>query len=116
MKGTLCTRVVWISFPDLAVKGEISINGGRVPRWDPGGRTLYYLEGDRLMAVPVSSSTGLRTGSLEVLFRTAARVFDVAPDGKRFLLVLPNPALAAPGIHVVLDWVREVEEKLQRPN
>jgi Tol biopolymer transport system component len=109
-------EVFVISFPDLAVKRQISINGGRVPRWDPGGRTLYYLEGDRLMAVPVSSSTGLRTGSGEVLFRTTARVFDVAPDGKRFLLVLPNPALAAPGIHVVLDWVREVEEKLQRPN
>ena len=51
-----------------------------------------------------------------MLFHTAARVFDVAPDGKRFILVLPNPALAPPGIHVVIDWVRELKEKLRGPD
>jgi hypothetical protein len=109
-------EVFVISFPDLAVKRQISINGGRVPRWDPRGGSLYYLEGDGLKAVTVSLSSGLPTGSGQVLFHTAARVFDVAPDGKRFILVLPNPALAAPGIYVVLDWVRELEEKLRHPN
>ena len=105
-----------ISFPDLAVKRQISTSGGRAPRWDPQGGRLYYLEGDRLTAVSISASSGLRTGSGQVLFQTAARVFDVAKDGKRFILVLPNPALLAPGIHVVLDWVREVEESLRRSN
>ena len=109
-------EVFVISFPDLAVKRQISINGGRVPRWDPRGGSLYYLEGDGLTAVTVSSSSGLRTGSGRVLFRTAARVFDVAPDGKRFILVLPNPDFAAPGILIVLEWVRELEAKLQRSN
>ena len=105
-----------ISFPDLAVKRQISINGGRAPRWDPQGRGLYYLDRDRLTAVSISASSGLRTGTDEVLFQTAARAFDVAPDGRRFILVLPNPALAAPGIHVVLDWVPEMKEKIRRPN
>lgn len=105
-----------ISFPDLAVKRQISINGGRAPRWDPRGGGLYYLEGDHLTAVSISASSGLRTGTGEVLFQTAARVFDVAPEGKRFALVLPNPALVAPGIRVVLDWVPEMKEKLGRPN
>lgn len=103
-----------ISFPDLAVKRQISINGGRAPRWDRHGATLYYLEGDRLTAVSILASSGHRTGAAQVLFQTAAREFDVAPDGKRFILVLPNPALVAPGIHVVLDWVRELEEKVRR--
>jgi serine/threonine-protein kinase len=103
-----------ISFPDLAVKRQISINGGRAPRWDPQGGRLYYLEGDRLTEVSISASSGLRAGTGQMLFQTAARVFDVAPDGKRFILVLPNPALVAPGIHVVLDWVRELEEKIRR--
>ncbi|MEK7380243.1 MAG: protein kinase, partial [Gemmatimonadota bacterium] len=105
-----------ISFPDLAVKRQISTNGGRAPRWDPRGGGLYYLEGDHLTAISISASSGLRTGAGEVLFQTAARVFDVAPDGRRFVLVLPNPALAAPGIHVVLDWVPEMKEQLRRPN
>ena len=103
-----------ISFPDLAVKRQVSINGGRAPRWDPQGGRLYYLDGDRLTTVAVSASSGLRAGAGQVLFQTAARMFDVAPDGKRFILVLPNPALVAPGIHVVLGWVRELEQKIQR--
>ena len=104
-------EILVISFPDLAVKRQISINGGRAPRWDPQGGSLYYLERDRLMAVPMSSSTGLRLGAGRVLFQTPARVFDVSPDGRRFILVLPNPDLVPPGIHVVLDWVRELEEQ-----
>ena len=105
-----------ISFPDLAVKRQISTNGGRAPRWDPRGGGLYYLEGDHLTAVSISASSGLRTSAGEALFQTSARVFDVAPDGSRFVLVLPNPALVAPGIRVVLDWVPEMKEQLRRPN
>ena len=107
-------EILVISFPDLAVKRQISINGGRAPRWDPRGGSLYYLERDRLMAVPMSSSSGLRLGTGEVLFQTPARVFDVSPDGRRFVLVLPNPALVLPGIHIVVDWVRELQEKTSR--
>lgn len=107
-------EILVISFPDLSVKRQISINGGRAPRWDPQGGRLYYLEGHRLMAVPMSSSTGLRLGVGQMLFETPARVFDVSPDGKRFILVLPNPDLIPPGIHVVLDWVRELNEKISR--
>lgn len=66
------------------------------------------------MAVPMSSSSGLRLGTGQVLFQTPARVFDVSPDGRRFILVLPNPALVPPGIHIVLDWVREVQENISR--
>jgi serine/threonine-protein kinase len=101
-------EIMVISFPDLAVKRQISTNGGRAPRWDPLGGRLYYLEEDRLMAVAMSSTTGLRAGSSQVLFRTPARVFDVSPDGARLILVLPNPDLVAPGIHVVLNWVRDL--------
>ncbi|MFN0181216.1 MAG: protein kinase domain-containing protein [Gemmatimonadales bacterium] len=104
-------EILVVSFPDLAVKRQISINGGRAPRWDPQGGSLFYLEGDRLMAVPISSSSGLRLGPGQALFQTQARVFDVAPDGKRFILVLPNPALVPPGIHVTVDWVGELNGK-----
>ncbi|HEV8149731.1 MAG TPA: protein kinase [Gemmatimonadales bacterium] len=103
-----------ISFPDLAVKRQISTNGGQAPRWDPAGGMLYYLEGDRLWAVPMSLSSGLRLGTGQVLFQTRARAFDVAPGGKRFILVLPNPELSPPGIQVVLDWIRELQDKLSR--
>ncbi len=62
----------------------------------------------------MSLASGLRQGAGQVLFRTDARVFDVGAAGQRFILVLPNPAAVPAGIHVVIDWVRELEERLSR--
>jgi hypothetical protein len=107
-------EVFVISFPDLAVRRQISINGGRAPRWDPAGTTLHYLEGQDLVAVAMLPGSGLRAGPNRVLFSTPARVFDVSPDGRRFILVLPNPAATSSGIHVVLDWTRELRERISR--
>ncbi|HSB52876.1 MAG TPA: protein kinase, partial [Gemmatimonadales bacterium] len=56
------------SFPDPSAKRQISNNGGRAPRWDPSGGSLYYLEGDRLVGVPISLTSGLRLGPDVVLF------------------------------------------------
>lgn len=109
-------EVFVVSFPDLAVKRQISLNGGRAPRWDPQGGRLFYLAGDRLTAVPVSASTGLRAGPDQVLFQTPATTFDAGRGGRRFILVLPNPAFVAPGIHVVVGWGRELKERIQRAN
>jgi hypothetical protein len=103
-----------VSFPDLAVRRQISTNGGRVPRWDRTGKTLYYLEGEDVVEAPMSAATGVRAGPNRVLFQTRARVFDVSPDGHRFILVLPNSAAVSPGIHVVLDWIRELRERVSR--
>jgi Tol biopolymer transport system component len=103
-----------VSFPDLAVRRQISTNGGRVPRWDRAGKTLYYLEGEDVVEAPMSAATGVRAGPNRVLFQTRARVFDVSPDGHRFILVLPNSAAVSPGIHVVLDWIRELRERVSR--
>jgi Tol biopolymer transport system component len=100
-------EVLVISFPDLTVKRQVSTNGGRAPRWDPKGGRLYYLEEDRLTVVPLSPD-GLRQAPARPLFRTPARVFDVADDGERFVVVLPNPDLVTPGVHVILDWAREL--------
>jgi hypothetical protein len=30
------------------------------------------------------------------------------------ILALPNPELTPPGIQVVLDWIRELQDKLSR--
>ena len=100
------------SFPDLAVKRQISTDGGRTPRWDPSGSFLYYFEQESLMAVRVSPTSGLRVGPGQPLWQTPARVYDVGPGGSRIVLVLPNPDHPIPDIHVVLDWLQELERKI----
>lgn len=85
-------------FPDvMAARWQVSVNGGGQPVWSRDGHELFYLNSESvLMRVPIDASTGWKsttpTKVLElrdffVEFPTAVRLYDVAPDGRRFLLV-----------------------------
>jgi serine/threonine protein kinase len=93
-------------------KWMISSGGGVEPRWSADGKELFYFSGQALMAAPIS---------LEPTFssRPPIRLFDapiqagyindsdrwqVAPDGKRFLLLAPAGKNEAPPIDVVVNW------------
>ena len=60
-----------------------------------------------------------RAGAPVALFRgpyieTFGHAFDVAPDGKRFLvLVADDPRTTASSLTVVLNWTAEVEARLK---
>ena len=63
-------------------------------RWSGDGRELFYVSADsRLVAVPVRTEPGLQVGSPVTLFAIGSRRwgdFDVSPDGKRFLALIPE--------------------------
>ncbi len=72
-------------------KWQVSANGGGRPQWSKDGKELYYMDLTyNLFAVPVTSGGGaLQFGVAERLVSnwSAPQVFyDVAPDGKKFLL------------------------------
>jgi eukaryotic-like serine/threonine-protein kinase len=72
-------------------KWQVSANGGAGPRWSKDGKELFYMDLTyNLFAVPVTGSGGaLQFGAAERLVTnwSAPQVFyDVAPDGKKFLL------------------------------
>jgi Tol biopolymer transport system component len=93
-----------VSFPKLDVKRQVSVSGGRIPRWDASGTALYFLRADTLMTVPVRADAGFEiAGSPASLFSTAAFDYDVAPDGRSFLLEVPNPNAPALPLHVVMN-------------
>jgi hypothetical protein len=46
-----------------------------------------------------------------MLFEADFLSFEVAPDGKRFLLLAPNPEANRAEIHVVLNWFKELKER-----
>lgn len=77
------------------------MSGGINPIWRGDGRELYYLTPDRdLMAVAVTPADTFTTVTPVRLFATRApatagapfaSVYDVTPDGRRFLMtVLPE--------------------------
>jgi Tol biopolymer transport system component len=104
-------EVYVVSFPELGGKRQISTEGGEAPKWAPDGSALYYMNSRGLMTVPVSLRPSLNWGAPRELFETDATEFDVAPDGTRFLLLVPNPEANQSEIHIVLNWFQELKQR-----
>jgi len=56
------------SFPTQAGVVKVSPSGGSSPAWSPDGKELFYLEGDRMVAVKVATEPSFRVLGREVLF------------------------------------------------
>jgi Tol biopolymer transport system component len=103
---------IWVaSFPEFRDRKQVSTAGGDVPRWRGDERELYYLAPDGgMMAVGVTTASGIQTGTPTRLFQT--RIvgsggfdrYDVTRDGQRFLLLDPPESASAPPITVVTNW------------
>ena len=81
---------------------QLSGEGGEVPRWSRDGSQVFFLDGTRLMSVPVTiDGDALRPGrpreiaSGDFLARGFGGAFgtanyDVMPDGQSFILIRPE--------------------------
>ena len=72
----------------------------------------FYRDGDRMVAVTVSTDAGFTYGAPTVLFEgdyysSSRRNYDVAKDG-RFLMIKDEESLRRE-IHVVLNWFEELK-------
>jgi Tol biopolymer transport system component len=101
-------------FPDPGIPQLVSDAGGRDPKWARDGSALYYLSlDDEIMKVPVRpQGDNLAFGAPAKLFRVrtipiTGHAFDVAPDGRRFLLATAHDAGSA--IVLVQNWASELE-------
>jgi len=106
------------SFPRGAGEFQISTGaGGTQPRWRRDGKELFYIGADgKLMAVEVKTAPRFEAGVPRPLFdtrmvyaglRNVFFFYDVAPDGKRFLINTAFNAAEGPAaepITVVLNW------------
>ena len=84
-------------FPDLGPRVKISTEGGREPRWNADGSELFFRDyaSRRVIAVEVRPSDEVfEPGTFRELFShedfarvASATVWDVHPDGERFVFV-----------------------------
>ncbi len=84
------------SFPGATGKWQVSRGGGTEPRWRGDGKEIFYIgPTGMLTAVPVNSNSIFATGTPAPLFEIQGRApisstdsftYDVAKDGKRFLV------------------------------
>lgn len=103
-------------FPNPGARIQVSTTGGTEPLWSRDGRTLFYRSARRIMAASVRTSPtfslGARTAVLEGDFLPNAshQNYDVAPDGKHFLMI-KRAGTEAQTI-VVHNWMTEVRARV----
>jgi hypothetical protein len=108
------------SFPDLQGKWQVSNNGGTQPRWRRDGKELFYLAPDgKMMASPVTTGEHFAAGTPLPLFQANAReqvagselvMYDVTPDGQRFLINTQIETPHSQSMMVVLNWPAVLEK------
>jgi Tol biopolymer transport system component len=106
----------YLSAPDR--RWQISPEGGIMPRWSRDGREIFYWWRSAIYAVEVAAQgDDLSVGAAGKLFDTGltgaswAYVYDVAPDGKRFLLSSPGDAGEQEALTLVVNWTGRVAQE-----
>ena len=108
---------VYVSrFPAGTGRWQVSSQGGIVPRWSRDGKELFFVAPDRtIMRVPVSaSSESFEFGVPTALFRSSAAsapvyAYQLAPDGKRFLINSMGDQNSLPVV-LVVNWKAELKK------
>ncbi len=97
------------SYPPSGGKWQVSKAEGSDPQWRRDGKELFYLAGNKVMAVEVQTdSQGFRTGTPQPLFdvppmASGGKRYQVAANGQRFLVNVPLETPPSP-ITVVTNW------------
>jgi dipeptidyl aminopeptidase/acylaminoacyl peptidase len=103
-------REVYVqAFPQARGKFQVSVGGGRFPKWGPGGTKLFYVSlNDKLMAVDLKlGKDSAEPAAPRELFPLPTPTinfipYDVSADGDRFL-VQASPQQVPP-LSVIVNW------------
>jgi Tol biopolymer transport system component len=113
---------VYVSpFPDAeSSRVKVSLNGGLSPLWSRDGTELFYMRGEpggdlMLIAAKVETSPGFRVVERTPLFDTTdydwditlGLMYDVSPDGQRFVMTRGQGA-STEQLILVQNWFAEL--------
>jgi Tol biopolymer transport system component len=106
-------------FPGPGERVAVSVQGGTSPVWHPDGSALYFRQDTAVVAVSVEATDRFTVSTPRHVLDgpywldpTDHVAFDVFPDGK--LLMIDTGQ--ANEIHVVLNWVKELERLVPTNN
>jgi Tol biopolymer transport system component len=102
-------------FPGPGGKTRISTQGGQRPRWSHDGKELFYLGGASraVNMVDLQGGAAFRAGIPQELFRMqAGTTWDVAPDGKRFLVEISESNTNGRRLDAVVNWFDELRRRV----
>jgi len=110
-------------YPGPGARVVVSQGGGIEPVWSPTGREIFYrsVDGRRLIAVDVDVTTAFSAGTPRVLFEGPYPLgssfysdYDVFPGGQEFLMISAD-AVGSEALHVAINWIAEVRQRLGNP-
>jgi serine/threonine-protein kinase len=112
-------------FPPTGAKYQISREHSHAPVWSPNGKELFYYDVDarKLVAVTIQTQPSFSFGvpvplPFEGMLQQGfERQYDVSPDGKRFLVLLPatpdeRESRPTQQINIVLNWFEELKQRV----
>ncbi|MFI5181269.1 MAG: protein kinase [Thermoanaerobaculia bacterium] len=107
------TEVYVTSFSERGARWQVSASGGTQPRWRRDGQELYFVgaDGELMSAAVDCRGPRFEVRDVKPLFRVSmfagprlgAHAYDVAPDGKRFLVNAAGESGAA-RVALVVHW------------
>jgi serine/threonine protein kinase/Tol biopolymer transport system component len=100
-------------FPARDGKWQVSVDGGEEPRWSRDGAELFYRNGRTWMAAAVTLNPAFTAKTPARLFEghyanVGGRSYDVAADGRRFLVLQASNTAAVTQLNIVLHWEQQL--------
>jgi len=99
------------ALPPAVGTTQISVSGGNFPHWRGDGKELFFVTQEgAMMALDITAGQKFTAGIPHELFRlpVAPTVWDVTPDGQRFLIWNPPAVAENSPITVVMNWWAEL--------
>jgi len=112
------SEVYVASSTDLSARSQVSDAGGTEPVWSPDATEIFFRSGNRIWAVELQNQAPLELGTPKMALDRISvgdspvpgyAAYDIAPDGKRFLMMESVPIPRIDHIEVVLNWFDELE-------
>jgi Tol biopolymer transport system component len=106
-------------YPKSADKFQITHDGGQFPVWTPDNKEVIFVSGGMLYSLEIQTKPALTftnpvklavSGFVQDETADAMRNYDIMPDGKQFVMILPTDntnkdAGPPPEIRGVLNWI-----------
>jgi len=106
------------SYPPGKGRWQISNAGGTEPQWSGDGKELFYISGNRMMAVPIRLAAGnLEAGLPQQLFEAnfsniiLRNRYVATRDGQKFLALIAKEEGKVRTINVIMNWPSLLEKQ-----
>jgi serine/threonine-protein kinase len=125
--AAVTSNQVYVQSYPAGSKYQITTDGGVFPVWSPSGNQLFYssIQRDKLVSVNVQTETSFSVSKPSpvplpqgvLLGTTSARNYDISPDAKQFVVVMPVPQPTpsqrpSQQIDLIQNWLADLNKRV----